>query len=119
MSGRGAEGLRRLAVVDDDATTRRALQTLLEEEGWAVDTFPSAEEALAPLAAGAFDALVTDQVLPGLRGVELARRARAAHPTLRCVIISGYERPREVALSWVQKPIDFDALLAALAVPAG
>lgn len=107
-------GARRLCLVDDDAATRRALKTLLEEEGWGVEVFASAEDALAPLAGGGFAALVTDHVLPGLRGEELTRRARARQPALRCVIISGYERPPDVDVMWMKKPIDFDALVATL-----
>ncbi len=110
----GGTAARRLALVDDDAATRRALKVLLEEEGWRVDAFASAEDALGRLAEGGFAALVTDHVLPGIRGAELARRVRAAHGAMRCVVISGYEPPPDVELPWIRKPIDFDALLQTL-----
>ncbi len=117
MSDGMAASARRLAVVDDDATTRRALKTLLEEEGWRVDVFASAEDALPALASEGFAALVTDNVLPGIRGVELARRVRATHASMRCVIISGYDQPSDVDVPWLRKPIDFDALLSTLDAP--
>lgn len=115
----GTVGARRaLALVDDDPLTRRALKALLEDEGWEVETFADAEGALEPLAQGRFAALVTDYVLPGIRGTELARRARDADPALRCVVISGYERPAGEELPWFMKPVDVDALVAALATVA-
>jgi CheY-like chemotaxis protein len=105
---------RRLALVDDDATTRRALKTLFEEEGWRVDAFATGEDALEPIASGAFTVLVTDNVLPGIRGIELTRRARATNASIHCVIISGYEQPPDIDVPWFTKPIDFDALVSTL-----
>ncbi|MFO0647672.1 MAG: response regulator [Polyangiales bacterium] len=117
MSDGMAGGARRLAVVDDDAMTRRALKPLLEEEGWQVDVFASAEDALPALAREGFTALVTDNVLPGIHGLELARRVRATHASMRCVVISGYDQPSDVEVPWLRKPIDFDALLSTLDAP--
>lgn len=104
-----------LALVDDDPGIRRVMSLLLEEEGWAVTAFASAEAALPALLHGDFAAVITDHVLPGMRGLDLARQLRAAHPATRCVIISGHSPPEDCELPWLCKPVDFDALLQVIA----
>jgi DNA-binding NtrC family response regulator len=103
-----------LALVDDDPGIRRVMSLLLTEEGWAVTAFESAESALPPLLRGDFAALITDHVLPGMHGLDLARQLRAAHPATPCVVISGYSAPEGCDLPWLCKPVDFDTLLRAI-----
>ncbi len=104
-----------LALVDDDPGIRRVMSLLLEEEGWVVTAFESAEAALPSLLRGDFAAVITDHVLPGMRGLDLARQLRAAHPATPCVVMSGYSAPEGCDLPWLCKPVDFDALLRAIA----
>ncbi|MFO0628133.1 MAG: response regulator [Polyangiales bacterium] len=100
-----------LALVDDEPTILRVMSLLLSEEGWDVSTFACAEDAVEPLRRGAFAALVTDHVLPGMTGLELALQTRAVHPAMPCVVISGHPAPEGCALPWFAKPVDLDALL--------
>jgi DNA-binding NtrC family response regulator len=60
--------------------------------------------------------LLTDYVMPGMNGVDLALAAHAAFPSLHCLIMSG-QPPVETApvFAWLGKPLDLDALLAAIA----
>lgn len=103
-----------LALVDDDPGIRRVMSLLLEEEGWTVTAFESAEAALPAVLRGDFAALITDHVLPGMRGLELALRLRAVYPATPCVVISGYGSPDGCEVPWLCKPVDFDALLRAI-----
>ena len=78
-----------------------------------------AEGALTMLAEGDFNVLFTDVSLPGMSGVELARRARALYPALRVIFASGYGdallRQIEFPYLSLQKPYEIEQLQKALA----
>jgi two-component system cell cycle sensor histidine kinase/response regulator CckA len=90
-------------LVEDEPTVRVLLRRLLEIQGLTVRAVESPEDAIA--AFGRFDdpidVLLTDLQLPGMSGVELARRARKLRPALPVVFMSGY--PREVALTGLSR----------------
>ena len=71
----------RILVVDDDATVAEVLTRYLEREGFAVDTVGDGEAALATAAASSHDLVVLDLMLPGIDGLEVCRRLRAAGTT--------------------------------------
>ncbi|QOY94833.1 PAS domain S-box protein [Massilia sp. UMI-21] len=80
-----------ILLVEDDPIVRAHIFGLLRELGCEVTEASRAEQALALLAQGAaFDLLFTDVVMPGVSGIELARRARAMRPGLRILLSSGY-----------------------------
>ena len=56
----------------------------------------SAEEALVVLAQKRVDLLVTDQRMPGMRGVELVAQARELHPDLTAILLTAYSEPQEL-----------------------
>jgi PAS domain S-box-containing protein len=85
-------GLKVLAV-EDEPEVLRVVQAFLAGWGCEVTACSSAEQALAVLQAGdtPFDLLLSDVVLgPGMRGTELGRRAKALHPALPVLLMSGY-----------------------------
>ena len=108
--------MRRILVVEDDPNSREGLAMLLGDEGHEVVTCSSGAKALELLRAAPFDVLLTDYVMPGINGVDLALAACAAYPALRCVIMSG-QPPIETgrAFPWLDKPLDLEALLSAMA----
>ncbi|MEH3158847.1 MAG: PAS domain-containing protein [Sphingomonas taxi] len=78
-------------LVDDDTLVRMSTAEMLGELGFAVIEARSAEEALGILANGAApDVLVTDHLMPGMSGSELARRLRTIAPGVPALVISGY-----------------------------
>ncbi len=107
----------RLLIVDDDPSTRTVLTHLLTSEGFSVEAFSTAEDALVRLRATEAELLLTDLVLPGMSGLELVAEAKRILPDLRCFVMSGLARAPEAPLDlpWVLKPIDVDLLLAVLA----
>jgi CheY-like chemotaxis protein len=109
----------RVLIVDDDPATRRALTGLLEADGFDVTAASNSLEALARLEnETAWDALVTDHVMPGMPGLELAKRARALWPAIRTIVVSCYPPHVETkGISWMLKPIDPELLSAALREP--
>src|SRR5262245_34165121 len=78
-------------VVDDEAVVRDVFSRLLAREAdLVVHLAETAERALEMLQAQRFELLVTDKNLPGKGGVELIAEARAMHPTLEAIMITGY-----------------------------
>ena len=78
-------------VVEDELTVRTLLSRVLTREGYIVREAADGEEALAILTADLpVDLLLTDTVMPGISGVELAERARVMRPGLAVLHMSGY-----------------------------
>jgi CheY-like chemotaxis protein len=101
-------------VVDDDEDTREVLVEVLRENGLDASPCGTGEEALALLQGHRFDALITDQVMPGITGLDLVHRARSIDASLRCVVLSGYPRPTGADVAWLKKPVSISALVGAL-----
>lgn len=81
----------RILYVEDHPELRETIGMLLEGEGRTVTSCATAEEALVLDAATPFDVLVTDVSLPGMSGVDLARKVLADDPKRWVVLCSGYE----------------------------
>ena len=67
-----------ILVVDDEAGIRQQLAAILGDEGYAVSTVGSGEEALAALARELYDLVLLDVWLPGADGIETLRQVRAS-----------------------------------------
>jgi len=124
-SAGAAAGGRRPAtvlVVEDEASVRTLVRRVLEADGHVVldAADASAAEALAEALDAAPDLLLTDVVLPGRSGAELAQRLQARWPGLPVVFMSGYAPP-EAGLDavagkrlFVAKPFSPDQLRRAV-----
>jgi CheY-like chemotaxis protein len=75
--------------VDDQELPLTLRKLVLEKQGYAVLTAISATDALGQLDAFDVDLVLTDQLMPGGTGLELARRVKAARPGIPVVLISG------------------------------
>jgi FixJ family two-component response regulator len=89
----------KIAVVEDDAGVRTALQQLLRSAGFDAVTFESAEEFLAQKDSDAFACLIADINLPGISGVELVKAVGADGDGLPAVLITGRRDAATVALT--------------------
>ncbi len=79
----------RIVLAEDDEGMRQFLATALARAGHDVTSFPDGRAALAALDRP-FDLLIADIVMPGVDGIELARRARTADPAIRVMFITGF-----------------------------
>jgi two-component system cell cycle sensor histidine kinase/response regulator CckA len=106
----------RVLVVEDDAVVRRLLDMQLSRLGYDVVTAADGAEALERHRECGVDLLVTDIVMPGMSGEELAAALRAANPRLRVLFLSGYGIGSAVhgPVGFLQKPFSADELAAAL-----
>ena len=116
--------LEQILLVDDEEALVRLMTGTLVDLGYAPVGFTSGTEALAAFAAHPerFDAVVTDERMPGLSGAELIRAVRAISPTIPVVMVSGYlgtgieQRAREAGADAVlRKPLVTAELATALA----
>ena len=118
-----------LLIVDDEPSTAWALAEGLTDDGYTIDTFRSAEEALQWLRDGHSDLVITDLNLPGMSGLELARKLHRGSLAQPVIVVTAYgtaERLREFESAGVvacfPKPFRLDqlrrAVLRALARPA-
>ncbi len=78
-----------ILLAEDDASMRHFLVRALQGVGHNVLPVNDGLEALPYIADGAFDVLVTDIDMPGMDGLELARRASVEIPALRVIFITG------------------------------
>ena len=81
-------------IVDDDDAVRGTTADVLSGLGYMVIQAADGVEALDLLGTGStIDLLLTDVVMPGMSGPDLARQARASYPSLPIIFISGYANP--------------------------
>jgi PAS domain S-box-containing protein len=111
-----------ILLVEDDDLLRELLSEALEDEGYTVRVAASPDEALLlARSAGAVDLLLTDVVMPGMTGDELAERLRRMHRGLPVLFMSGYADSRVAARSdlsgstLIRKPFSTSALAEVVA----
>jgi CheY-like chemotaxis protein len=82
--------LHKVLVVDDDAIVGRSFDRVLTDKGYDVSTALDGEEALNKCSGETYDVVFTDIKMPGMDGLEVARRIKAKCPWTPVVIITGY-----------------------------
>jgi two-component system cell cycle response regulator CpdR len=80
----------RILLAEDDESLRRFLAAALVKAGHEVTDFGDGEQAFQCLGANSFDLLLTDIVMPGLDGIELAKRAAEIDENIKIMFITGF-----------------------------
>jgi two-component system cell cycle sensor histidine kinase/response regulator CckA len=112
-------GVGTILVVEDEPTVRDMTSEMFERAGFDVLTVADGTEALTTARlVESIDVLVTDVVMPGMSGIELAEEMMDRYPQLGVVLLSGYtaetldlERVTERGASFVPKPVTSNLLL--------
>jgi PAS domain S-box-containing protein len=116
---RAARGTETVLLAEDEAPVRAVARQVLERHGYTVLEAPSAEAALdiAARYSGAIHLLLTDVIMPGLSGRELANRLADVRPEARVIFMSGYTDDAvtrhgvlQPGLAYLQKPFTPDTL---------
>lgn len=103
----------RVLVIDDEPPVRDIAAQLIRSFGLAVTTAENGSEGVELFRAnpGEFDLVVLDQTMPGMDGIEALAALRAISPTVRVILVSGYNESERVAelskgapLLFLQKP---------------
>jgi CheY-like chemotaxis protein len=104
-------------LVDDEEFVRLSTADMLNDLGYAVIEAASAEEALRLINEGTrFDLLVTDHLMPGMNGTDLARAILSTRPSVPVLLVSGYTEQDDIEpqMSRLTKPFRKDELAASL-----
>jgi len=90
--GTGMAEASTVLLVEDEDGVRRLMHRLLEREGYRLLSARNAEdaEAIAAVQQGELHLLVTDVVMPGMTGPQLADRLKLRHPEMKVLFVSGY-----------------------------
>jgi signal transduction histidine kinase/ActR/RegA family two-component response regulator len=115
--GPAIDGAETVLVVEDDEHVRHRVHGTLERSGYHVLDAASAEAALtlADEYAGAIDLLLSDVVLPGMNGPQLAHEMRVRRPSVEALLMSGYDDVGAAeSAHFLRKPIRRKELLAAV-----
>ncbi len=112
-----------LLVVEDETSILKLARRILAKQGYHVDTAQTPFEALeiAKRLDGDIDLLITDVVMPGMNGKELAEQLKKMNPQIKCIYMSGYTANviahrgvLDKGLQFIQKPFQADTLIAAV-----
>lgn len=110
-----------IAVIDDDASVRRALQRLLQSAGFAVEVFATAREFLDAGHSARTACLVLDIHLPGMSGFELQEHLAVSGARIPVVFITAHDNAttrqrasRAGVVAYLRKPFDQDELIEAI-----
>ena len=115
----GTTAKRTVLMTEDETSVRHVAEVMLRRVGYEVLSAANADEALKIAAAheGPIDLLLTDVIMPGMNGRQLAERLLAERPGLRVLYMSGYTDDslvQHVVLntdaSYLQKPFDAETL---------
>jgi DNA-binding NtrC family response regulator len=106
-------------IIDDEAAIRESLETLLELEGYGVESASTGEEGLARIGERSFDLVLLDLALPDRNGMDLLAEIHLQDPGLSIIMVTAYGTVENAvkamqagAANFVQKPWDNEKLLA-------
>ena len=104
-----------ILIVEDEPSTSWALSEGLTDDGFTIDTFRTAEEAWAWLQDGRSDLVISDLRLPGMSGIELARKLQRGPHAQPVILVTAYgatdrELERSGIVECFEKPFQIDVL---------
>jgi len=113
--------MEKILVVDDEENIREGLKTVLETEGYSVDTVKDGNEAIDKINTDVFDLVILDLKMPNLDGYEFLNIVSKTDPYLPIIILTGHgslqeavELTKRGAFDYFLKPPDIDRLLSSI-----
>ncbi len=108
----------RILIVDDDKNIRKVLTTILEDEGYVVESVGTAKKAVERTRKKFYNLALIDVRLPDMEGIELLTKVKDTTPKMRKIIITGYptlqnavEAVNRGADAYIIKPFDMEKIL--------
>jgi DNA-binding NtrC family response regulator len=116
---KGMEKPARIIIIDDDENIRKVLQTILEDEGYFVETAQTANEGIKKTENTFYNLALIDVRLPDMEGIELLTKLRETKPKMRKIIVTGFPTLQNAvsavnrgADGFVMKPFDVEKILS-------
>lgn len=110
----------RALIIDDEEATRGLLVDVVRLAGYEVDEAATGEEGLAKSKARAYELVLTDHLMPGMKGSTVVEALRAERPTIRVIVITGspgaaeLDPIRRLDVTVLHKPVTVAELLAVI-----
>jgi DNA-binding NtrC family response regulator len=108
----------RILIIDDDENIRKVLQTILEDEGYMIDTADTAKKGIEQSEKAFYNLALIDVRLPDMEGIELLSKLRNTKPKMRKIIVTGYPTLQNAisavnkgADAYVMKPFEVEKIL--------
>ncbi len=111
-------GNARIIIIDDDESIRKILSTILQEEGYAVDTADTGKEGIHKTNENCYNLALIDMKLPDIEGIDLLLKIKDTTPRMRKIIITGFptiqnamESVNRRADAFILKPFEMEKVL--------
>ncbi len=108
----------KILLIDDDENIRKVLQTILEDEGYLVETADNGKKAIEKSQLNFYNLALIDVRLPDVEGIDLLTKLRETTPKIRKIIVTGYPTLQNAmaavnkgADAYVMKPFDVERIL--------
>ncbi len=105
-------GMARILVIDDDTTGLTLLASILENQGYEVETATNGREGIQLIDGNRFDVVFTDLSMPEVDGIGVLEHLSASFPDTLCIILTGYgsiensvAAMKKGAFDYITKPV--------------
>jgi len=116
--GEELRGTETILLVDDEVALLQLAQNILKQQGYKVYCAEGADNALWILSRNKVDIMISDIIMPGTSGVELAKKVEDLYPDIKIQLVSGYagtdteeDKNNRYIKELINKPYDADTLL--------
>ena len=111
--------IRTVLIADDDEDYVSLMSIILSSEGYTVDCAYNGSDAVNKAINGRYDAVLSDYIMPGIKGDEVAQRIRSINPNISIILMTGYKSgidPSKLTLfdAVLEKPVNPDVVLSVL-----
>lgn len=118
IKGQSELRVKRILIIDDNEEVTKVIKKGLQKQGYKVACYTSSEKALKVWKTNysSFDVVVTDFMMPEMKGDELAKEMKAIKPGVPIILMTGYmdsesiENDKEIFDGYLPKPIEISAL---------
>ena len=110
----------KILLVDDEPTVLKLSKMILEKHGFEITAFASPVEALSKSDPYDFDLILSDLIMPEMRGTEMIKKFRAIRNDIKAIIISAsadmtkIQEESDASIYFLSKPFQFDKLVELL-----
>ena len=111
-------GNAKIIIIDDDESIRKILSTILQEEGYTVDTADTGKEGIRKTNEDCYNLALIDMKLPDIEGIDLLLKIKDTTPRMRKIIITGFptiqnamESVNRRADAFILKPFEVEKVL--------